>query len=88
MKGKKIEDITETDFLNFVRQICKAEYSTERQHGEAVYQFNQISEHPSGSDLIYYPKPLSDNSPEGIVKEVKEWRAANGKPGFKSDAAQ
>ncbi|ENE1389127.1 bacteriocin immunity protein, partial [Escherichia coli] len=22
-------------------------------------------------------------SPEGIVKEVKEWRAKNGKPGFK-----
>ncbi|MDK6891981.1 bacteriocin immunity protein, partial [Escherichia coli] len=21
--------------------------------------------------------------PEGIVKEIKEWRAANGKPGFK-----
>ncbi|EFO4065298.1 bacteriocin immunity protein, partial [Escherichia coli] len=21
--------------------------------------------------------------PEGIVKEVKEWRAKNGKPGFK-----
>ena len=83
MKGKKIEDITENEFLDFVRKICKAEYSTERQHGEAVYQFNQISEHPSGSDLIYYPKPSSDNSPEGIVKEVKEWRTANGKPGFK-----
>ncbi|WP_311237989.1 bacteriocin immunity protein, partial [Escherichia coli] len=23
------------------------------------------------------------DSPEGIVKEIKEWRAANGKPGFK-----
>ncbi|HCP3240855.1 bacteriocin immunity protein, partial [Escherichia coli] len=23
------------------------------------------------------------DSPEGIVKEVKEWRAKNGKPGFK-----
>jgi hypothetical protein len=44
-----------------------------------------MSEHPSGSDLIYYPKPLSDNSPEGIVKEVKEWRATNGKPGFKPE---
>ncbi|MBE1033510.1 bacteriocin immunity protein, partial [Escherichia coli] len=23
-------------------------------------------------------------TPEGIVKEVKEWRAANGLPGFKA----
>lgn len=88
MKGKKIEDITETEFLDFVRKICKAEYSTERQHGEAVYQFNKISEHPDGSDLIYYPKNSADNSPEGIVTTIKEWRAANGKPGFNSDAAQ
>jgi hypothetical protein len=34
--------------------------------------------------LIYYPKPDADDSPEGIVKEVKAWRAANGKAGFKS----
>jgi hypothetical protein len=86
MKGKKIEDITENEFLDFVRKICKAEYSTDRQHGEAVYQFNTITEHPSGSDLVYYPKPLADNSSEGIVKEVIEWRAANGKPGFKSES--
>jgi hypothetical protein len=85
MQDKKIEEVTESDFLDFVRKICRAEYRTERQHGKAVYQFNQMSEHPYGSDLIYYPKPLSDNSPEGIVKEVKEWRATNGKPGFKPE---
>ncbi|MBK4825526.1 hypothetical protein GJS26_01590 [Pectobacterium carotovorum subsp. carotovorum] len=25
-----------------------------------------------------------DDSPESIVQEVKEWRQANGKPGFKA----
>lgn len=85
MKDKKIEEITEADFLAFVTKICKAAYRTKRQHGEAIYQFNQMCEHPYGSDLIYYPKPSSNNSPEGVVKEVKEWRAANGKPSFKSE---
>ena len=88
MQNKKIEDITEADFLELVRKICNAGFATERQHGEAVYQFNQISEHPYGSDLIYYPKASADNSPEGIIKEIKEWRAANGKPGFKPCATQ
>lgn len=37
----------------------------------------------AGSDLIYYPRDDREDSPEGIVKEIKEWRAANGKPGFK-----
>lgn len=85
MKSKKIEDVTETEFLEFVRDICIANYKSEAQHGRAVFQFNQMSEHPSGSDLIYYPKAAADNTPEGIVREIKEWRAANGKPGFKSE---
>ncbi|WP_197473372.1 bacteriocin immunity protein [Erwinia sp. ErVv1] len=32
---------------------------------------------------MYYPDDSREDSPEGIVKEVKEWRAANGKPRFK-----
>ncbi|WP_225422715.1 bacteriocin immunity protein [Pseudomonas huaxiensis] len=45
--------------------------------------FEAITEHPDGSDVIYYPPEGSEDSPEGVVKRVKEWRAANGKPGFK-----
>lgn len=85
MKDKKIEDVSEADFLAFVKKIYSASYKTERQHGQAVVQFNQMSEHPCGSDLIYYPAPLADHSPEGIVQTIKEWRAANGKPGFKAE---
>jgi Colicin immunity protein / pyocin immunity protein. len=54
-------------------------------HIDAVLEFERITEHPSGSDLIYYPEPGVENFPEGIVKTVKEWRAANGKPGFKPE---
>ncbi len=43
----------------------------------------QLTEHPAGSDLIYYPEEGADHSPEGITQTVKEWRAANGLPGFK-----
>ncbi|EEQ4423135.1 bacteriocin immunity protein, partial [Escherichia coli] len=45
--------------------------------------FINVTEHPSGSDLIYYPEGNNDGSPEGVIKEIKEWRAANGKSGFK-----
>jgi hypothetical protein len=49
-----------------------------------VLLFKKLTEHPDGSDLIYYPKPGQDDSPAGIVKTVKEWRKANGKSGFKA----
>ncbi len=37
--------------------------------------FEKATEHPSGSDLIYYPEDGADDSPVGILKTVKEWRA-------------
>ncbi|EMB4109694.1 TPA: bacteriocin immunity protein [Serratia marcescens] len=84
MEKNTISEYTETEFLNFVRKICKAsDYKTENDHTIAVLKFENLTEHPDGSDLIYYPKDGQDDSPEGIVKEVKEWRAKNGKPGFK-----
>lgn len=79
-----IENFTEAEFLEFLKQICSAKSMTERQHTDAIIEFERLCEHPDGSDLLYYPKPTADDSPEGIVKEIKEWRATNGKPGFKS----
>jgi len=49
-----------------------------------LQHFELITEHPEKSDVIYCPKEGQEDSPEGILKEVKEWRAKNGKPGFKS----
>lgn len=80
---KNINEYTEGDFLALVRKICDADYPSENEHTNAVFLFEKLSEHPSGSDLIFYPSQGQDDSPEGIVKTVKEWRIANGKPGFK-----
>lgn len=84
MEKKTISDYTEAEFLDFVRKIYNVDgYESEREHTEAVIQFETLSEHPDGSDVIFYPKDGQDDSPEGIVKEVKEWRTRNNKPGFK-----
>ena len=50
-----------------------------------LLHFEKVSEHPAGSDLIYYPEPGADNSPESVTQIVKEWRAAKSLPGFKED---
>ncbi len=57
--------------------------TTENEDIKNILEFKRLTEHSDGSDLIYYPREDRDDSPEGVVQEVKEWRWANGKPGFK-----
>lgn len=80
---KTISDYTENEFLDLVIRICTAASDTEEEGSLLVLEFERLSEHPKGSDVIFYPEAGKDYSPEGIVREVKEWRLANGKPGFK-----
>lgn len=81
---KNIEEYTEFEFLLFVKRICDSEYATEKDQVDAVLEFESLTEHPDGSDLIYYAPSDAESTPEVIKRKVKEWRAANGKPGFKT----
>ncbi|MHC8401265.1 bacteriocin immunity protein [Pseudomonas sp. MDT1-17] len=87
---KRFEDYTESEFLDFLREFFDGgedltadefdKYMIER-----VEHFEAVTEHPDRSDVIFYPKESQEDSPKGILKEVKEWRALNNKPGFKSE---
>ena len=83
MEKKTIADYTEAEFLAFIRKMWVDEGTTEEEDVRMVDEFRRLSEHPEGSDVLFYPPPGREDSPEGIVKEVKEWRAKNGRPGFK-----
>jgi len=80
---KQISDYTEKEFLDFVRKLFDVSNTTEAEDIKNILEFKRLTEHPDGSDLIYYPSEDREDSPEGVVQEVKEWRQANGKPGFK-----
>lgn len=82
-KMDKIEDYTEELFLEFVRKYFYVSDTTEAEDIKNILEFKRLTQHPDGSDLIYYPKEGREDSPEGVVQEVKEWRRENGKPGFK-----
>lgn len=85
MVGKKLEDFTEGELFSFITKISTVNYPSEAAHNEAVYEFARITEYPDGWDIIYHPEPGADNSTQGIINTLKEWRAANGKSGFKSE---
>ncbi|NDK99590.1 bacteriocin immunity protein [Photorhabdus bodei] len=79
----KLEEYTETEFLELISMIFEGKYSSEAEHDAIVNNIVRVSEYPAGTDLLYYPEDGIEDSPEGVLKVVKEWRARNGKPGFK-----
>ncbi|MGV6396548.1 bacteriocin immunity protein [Pseudomonas caspiana] len=84
----KLEDYTEAEFLSFLENLFEPSVPLEGDAYEEyidtqVKRFVEITEHPSKTDLIFYPREGVEDSPKGILKEVKEWREKNGKPGFK-----
>jgi hypothetical protein len=79
---KNISDYTEVEFKKLIESIINCE-GDEKTQDNNLEHFIKVAEHPSGSDLIYYPENNNNGSPEAIINEINEWRAKNGKPGFK-----
>jgi len=77
----RISDDTEAEFKKMIEAIINCE-GDENTQDDNLEHFIRATEHPDGSDLIYYPEDDDDGSTEAVIKEIKEWRAANGKPGF------
>ena len=77
-----ISDYTEVEFKKLIEAIINCD-GDEKTQDDNLENFISVTEHPSGSDLIYYPDGNNDGSPKAIIDEVKKWRLANGKPGFK-----
>ena len=86
MKFKKcLSDYTEREFLEVLELLFVDTPTTEKELDELVDHIISVSEHPKETDIIYYPEPGTEHSPEGVLKTIKDWRALNGKPGFKAE---
>lgn len=87
---EKLENYTEAEFLTFLSEFFHQTSglkggALEEYRNKLLEHFESVSEHPGRSDVIFYPEEGQEDSPEGILKTVKEWRAANNKPGFKPE---
>lgn len=81
---KRISDYTESDFIAFMKEIfIENEAETDDRLDILLDEFRKLTEYPAGTDLIYYAESDADCTPERVTLIVKEWRAANGLPGFK-----
>jgi hypothetical protein len=82
---KSISDYTEAQFIRFMQEIFTANSNGTPDEilGELLDQFCELTEHPDGTDLIYWPEDETQCTPAGITETVKKWREANDLPGFK-----
>ncbi|WCD77856.1 bacteriocin immunity protein [Pseudomonas sp. TUM22785] len=76
-------DYTEQEFLVFMKGVLDVNANgSDEELDKLLDHFEKVTEHPEGTDLIYYV-PDAECTPETITQKVKVWRAQNGKPGFK-----
>lgn len=80
-KKNRLSEYTELEFIELVRSIGRCKSESERD--DMLDHWERLVQHPAGTDLLYYPENGADDSPEGIARTVKAWRAANGLSGFK-----
>lgn len=81
-KKNSITEYSEKDFLNFISNIYECNGS-EEEINQWVDWFNDLVAHPERSDLIFYPPDEREDSPKGVVNEIKRWYASQGLPCFK-----
>jgi len=77
-----LSDYTEQEFINVLERIIGNEGS-EEEESKLVLHFNLICEHPIGSNLIFYPGDVADDSAQGIIDSLKKWLSDHGLSGFK-----
>ena len=80
-------EYTAAEFIELLKELAKEDEDseTDKRADLLLLHFKKISQHPAGSDLIYYPKDDADNSPEGVTQIVRQWRKTQGLPDFKGE---
>ncbi|WLH01040.1 bacteriocin immunity protein [Pseudomonas beijingensis] len=85
MIKKPYEQYTRKEFLHLIERLFNKEYSSETELDALVHQIVDTSEHPDGTDIIFYPSKGVEDTPLGILNSIEFWREQNGKPGFKPE---
>jgi len=81
----KLEEYSESEYLGLINRLFQGRFPSEQEHDDLVNHIVTTSEWPTGTDVLYYPAEGVEDSPEGVLKAIKTWRAANNKPGFKPE---
>ncbi|ECG8634083.1 bacteriocin immunity protein, partial [Salmonella enterica subsp. salamae] len=66
-----ISDYTEAEFIELMKEIDKENVAeTDDKLDLLLSHFEQVTEHPDGTDLIYYAASDAESTPEAITKKI------------------
>lgn len=87
---KMLQDYSELEFTELLNEFYANPKNLQgeqyRAHIEKLADhFDAIVDHPDKSDLIYFPAPGVEDTPEGVISVIKTWLRENGKPGFREE---
>lgn len=85
---QKLEDYTEAEFIEFLNELFENLNNLKGRELEShidslVDHFDKIVDHPESNGLIFYPPDDREDSPQGVIDEIKRWRKSQGLPSFK-----
>lgn len=88
MLKNRLEDYTESEMLEFLNEFFENPQGLKgieltNHLSRMVKHLIDITGHPEGRDLIFNPPNDRDDSPEGVLREIKKWRKSKGLSLFK-----
>lgn len=82
-----LQDYTATEFQTLVERIWAVDLPRQ-DHDRLINHFDRVVDHPSGTDLLFYPDDqFGENSPDWVVHHIKGWHQQQGIVGFKPETA-
>ncbi|ECA8973255.1 TPA: bacteriocin immunity protein [Salmonella enterica] len=85
----RLDDYTEDEFEEFLNEFFENLHGLKGiEYGKHISNlqkhFVNITQHPEGNGMIFNPPAGREDSPKGIIEELKRWRASQGLSCFKS----
>jgi hypothetical protein len=81
-----LKEYTASEFQSLVRRIWAVDLP-KRDHDRLINHFDRIVGHPKGADLLFYSDDeYISNSPELIVRHVRDWHHKHGVEAFKAES--
>lgn len=77
-----LADYTQEEFTAVVNELLQAN-GTSAWQDRLLEHFIEMTEHPEGSDLIYYPATAAEGTAGKIIERIIDWRKDSGLPVFK-----
>ncbi|MBE3681836.1 MULTISPECIES: bacteriocin immunity protein [Vibrio] len=87
----QLQDYTESEFYRLLEDFFEdtdtndlpnTEY--DKHISKLAEHFANIVDHPEGNGLIFHPVAGREDSPRGVIEEIKNWYKAQGKQCFKN----